>query len=322
MLKLFFILIGFLTFLTLRAQQVTNMKVTQEGDDVVITYDISSDKAGQTFDIKVECSADNGKTFSIFPKSLSGDLKGIKADNRKRIVWDVLSELEVLAGDHFVFQFVVNINNTTYANAGNTGSSKKTVSVTDIEGNVYNTVIIGTQIWMAENLKTTKYRNGTSIPNVTDATSWDNLTTPGYCWYNNDDANKSTYGALYNWHTVNTGKLAPTGWHVPTDTEWSTLTTFLGGESVAGGKLKETGTTHWISPNIGATNEIGFAALPGGDHGSNGAFGYDGVYGSWWSSTEDSSSGAWTRSMRNSLSGVYRFGSSKEYGFSVRCVKD
>ena len=125
------------------------------------------------------------------------------------------------------------------------------VVVQDIDGNNYLTVTIGTQIWMAENLRTTKYNDGTAIPLVTDNTTWANLTTPAYCWYNNDaKTNGSTYGALYNWYSVNTKKLCPTGWHVPNDTEWTTLTTYLGGTAVAGGKLKETGTAHWYSPNF------------------------------------------------------------------------
>ena len=117
------------------------------------------------------------------------------------------------------------------------------------------------------NLKTTKYNDGTSIPNVTNDTSWSNLTTGAYCWYNNDVSYKNPYGALYNWYAVNTGKLAPKGWHVPSDAEWTTLITYLGGESIAGGKLKEAGTTHWLSPNTEATNSTGFSALPGGRRG-------------------------------------------------------
>jgi len=142
-------------------------------------------------------------------------------------------------------------------------------AITDIDGNVYHAVTIGTQTWMVENLKVTKLNDGTSIPNVTALTAWNNLTTPGYCWYNNDIANKKLYGALYNWYNVSTGKLCPTGWHVPSVTEWTTLINYLGGESVAGGKLKETGTTHWVTPNTGATNTSGFTALPAGIRYSN-----------------------------------------------------
>ncbi len=156
-------------------------------------------------------------------------------------------------------------------------------TVTDIDGNVYHTVTIGTQVWLVENLKTTRYNDGTSIPLVTDSAAWSNADTSAYCWYNNDIANKNTYGALYNWFTVNTGKLAIAGWHIPTDAEWTTLTDYLGGESIAGGKLKETGTTHWRSPNAGATNESGFTALPGGHRDVNGTFSAMGDDGFWWS---------------------------------------
>ena len=196
-------------------------------------------------------------------------------------------------------------------------------TVKDVDGNVYHTVTIGTQVWMVENLKTTKYNDGTTIPLVTDSTAWPNLTTPGYCWYNNDEAAyKTTYGALYNWYTVNTGKLCPSGWHVPTDAEWTTLTTYLGGESVAGGKLKETGTTHWQSPNEGATNERGFNALPAGSRDYSGTFGYVGTNGYWWSSSEYTASNAWYRSLYYYNISVLRFYTNKHYGFSVRCLRD
>jgi uncharacterized protein (TIGR02145 family) len=199
----------------------------------------------------------------------------------------------------------------------------QTGTVTDIEGNTYKTIIIGTQEWMAENLKTTKYNDGTAIPNVTDATAWADLSTPAYCWYNNDAAtNKATYGALYNWYVINTGKLCSTGWHVPTDAEWSTLTTFLGGESVSGGKLKEIGKSHWNSPNTGADNSSGFSALPGGSCFDNGYFYYNGHNGYWWSSNESDTFNSWFRSMGSDISYVYRTDLEKKYGFSVRCVKD
>jgi len=149
----------------------------------------------------------------------------------------------------------------------------KAQTLKDIEGNVYPTVNIGTQVWMAENLKTTKYNDGMAMPLVSDNNAWEALKTPGYCWYNNDAAaNKNRFGALYNWYTVNTKKLCPAGWHVPNDKEWTTLRTYLGGEEIAGGKLKETGTTHWTSPNTDATNQTEFTALPGGGRRSNGEF--------------------------------------------------
>ena len=160
-------------------------------------------------------------------------------------------------------------------------------AVTDMDGNIYHTVSIGSQVWMVENLKTTKYRDGSNVPLVSNDIEWMRLTTPGYCWFDNDPATyKGTYGALYNWHAVNTGKLCPTGWHIPSDAEWMTLMNYLGGMSVAGGKLKETGTAHWDSPNTGATNETGFTALAGGCRGIDGYFILIEQRGAWWSVTE------------------------------------
>lgn len=220
----------------------------------------------------------------------------------------------------------INIAGTTFGDQVSFTSSTSGPTVTDVDGNIYKTVTIGTQVWLASNLKTTKLKDRTRIPLVTGNSAWANLTTSGYCWYSNDAAaNKNTYGALYNWYTVNTVKLCPAGWHVPTDPEWTTLTTFLGGEGVAGGKLKETGTGHWVSPNTGATNEIGFTALPGGYRGDNGTF-YDvGSYGGWWSSTAGGASSAWGRGLFHVNADVgrgYSGGSGKQDGFSVRCVRD
>src|SRR5690554_4857483 len=195
-------------------------------------------------------------------------------------------------------------------------------SITDIDGNTYKTVTIGTQTWMAENLKVTKYNDGIAIPNVTDNTAWRELATGALCDYANTPSNSETYGKLYNWHAVNTGKLCPTGWHVPSDAEWTVLTDYLGGESVAGGKLKETGTTHWASPNTGATNETGFTALPGGYRYFNGTFYNVGNYGTWWSATEFNAAGAWFRNVGYDYSDVLRYSNDKEVGFSVRCLRD
>jgi uncharacterized protein (TIGR02145 family) len=176
---------------------------------------------------------------------------------------------------------------------------------------------------MRENLKTIKYNDGTAIPLVTDGAAWAALSTPGYCWYNNDAATyKANFGALYNWYTVNTGKLCPSGWHVPSDTEWTTLTTYLGGESVAGGKLKQTGTTYWLSPNTGATNESGFTALPGSNRTDIGAFYSFGYNGNWWSTTVYSTTEAWYRNMNYSYRDVYRNYYPKIHGFSVRCLRN
>ena len=203
--------------------------------------------------------------------------------------------------------------------------------ITDRDNNAYSTVKIGNQAWMVQNLAVTQLNDGTNISNVTDNTAWAALTTPGYCWYNNDEATyKPTYGALYNWYAVNTGKLCPAGWHVPTDAEWHTLILYLDPaailaspeSSIAGGKLKETGTTHWSDPNTGATNESGFTALPGGNRGYDFTFKLIGNYGYWWSSTENSSQTVFSRLMDYGSAEVNRDIDDKEIGFSVRCVND
>jgi uncharacterized protein (TIGR02145 family) len=205
-------------------------------------------------------------------------------------------------------------------------------TVKDIDGNVYNTVKIGRQVWMVENLKTTHLDDGTEITIIIDDTEWNNLTTPGYCWYNNDEATyKSAYGALYNWYAVNTDNLCPTGWHVPSNTEWDILVHTLdrdaydnrGESTIAGGKLKETGLTHWNSPNP-ATNESGFTALPGGRRGTGlGGFIEINSNGWWHTSTDSDSTHAYSRNIRDWNTNIYKMsGGSKQVGFSVRCIKD
>ena len=200
-------------------------------------------------------------------------------------------------------------------------------TMSDGEGNVYKTVTIGSQVWIAENLRATKYNDGmTEVPKVTDPDDWEALSSPGYCWYENDSTTyNEDYGILYNWYTMadtNSYRLAPDGWHVPTDAEWNTLEEYLGGPDVAGGKLKEAGITHWSSPNTGATNETGFSVLPGGYRGNSGTFIDIGNYGCWWSATEGSAASSWYRSLDYNYANVYRNGSYKRYGFSVRCVRD
>ena len=200
-------------------------------------------------------------------------------------------------------------------------------SVKDIDDNEYKTVIVGSQTWMAENLKTTRYNDGDLISLVTDDAAWVSrdsvaLTNPSFYWYGNDPSNKNTYGALYNGYTVRTGKLCPSGWHVPADAEWSALTTYLGGEEVAGGKLKESGTKHWLDPNKGATNETGFTALPGGYRSMNGKFNYINGGSGWWSSTEYDPDHAWSRGMHSNTDHVSRGAGELPSGLYVRCVKD
>jgi len=205
-------------------------------------------------------------------------------------------------------------------------ATKTYETMTDQNGNIYKTITIGSQTWMAENLHVTSYRNGDPIPLVTNSANWIALTTGAYCNYaNTTDKDKiATYGSLYNWYTVADARnIAPAGWHVPSDAEWTTLTTYLGGESIVSGIMKEVGTTHWLSPNTNATNESGFTALPSGyrDYGA-GAFEGLGMDGSWWSSTATGTTGAWFRNLYYQRANCYRGDGSKKFGVTVRLVKD
>ena len=207
--------------------------------------------------------------------------------------------------------------------------------VTDYDGNYYFTVEIGSQCWMAQNLKVTHYRNGDPIPNVTNAGTWSGLSTGAYCEYGNNPANVETYGRLYNWYAVDDSRnIAPEGWHVATDDEWKQLEMYLGmsqaeTDSIGmrgtdeGGKLKEAGTIHWNPPNTGATNESGFSALPGSFRYSSGGFHSsigNGAY--FWCYTEHLIDCAWDRYLSNVNSQVGRGGQGKRAGISVRCVRD
>jgi len=196
--------------------------------------------------------------------------------------------------------------------------------VSDVDGNHYNAVIIGNQVWMASNLKTSRYIDRTVIPYVTDAAEWKSRTAPAYCWYNNDSATFSNpYGALYNWYTIETGNLCPIGWHVPAHEDWTDLINYLGGENIAGGKLKETATAHWLSPNTGATNESGFTAVPGGYRSYyDGNFDLSGTQSYYWSSTPLAAASVLFLAMFYNLNAVNISDFYKTMGMSVRCLLD
>jgi len=215
---------------------------------------------------------------------------------------------------------VVNEAGTTY---GSDMSFTTPGTITDAVGNEYNVVIIGAQMWIQENLKTTKFTDDTDIPLITDNIEWSALTTPGFCYYNNDEDNyRDLYGALYNWYAVNSGILCPAGWHVVSDGGWTVLTDYLGGENTAGGKLKEDHEEHWASPNTDATNETTFCALPGGYRDkTTGAFSEIGQNGYFWTSTESSPTGSWFRSLHYDNGSVSRDNNSKRSGYSVRCAE-
>jgi len=185
------------------------------------------------------------------------------------------------------------------------------------------TIQIGTQKWMSKNLDVAFYRNGDPIQQVTNPTDWAGLTTGAWCYYNNDPIQGNKYGKLYNWYAVNdTRGLAPQGWHIPSDAEWTTLSTTLGGAAVAGGKMKEPGTLNWIAPNTGADNSSSWAGLPGNYRGTNGYFYGIGDIGFWWSSSENSTTNAWARGLVFGSASLNSDNGVKQTGFSVRCLRD
>jgi len=234
-----------------------------------------------------------------------------------------LTELTI-STTYYVKAYAINSIGTGY---GNELSFTQMEPVADNDGNIYSIVTIGPQVWMGENLKTKTYNDGITIPIVSSGIEWANMSTPAYCWYsNNEQTYKATYGALYNWYAVSTGKLCPAGWHVPTDAEYTTLITYLGGDKIAGGKLKEAGTAHWATPNTGATNGTSFSALPGGGrynlYSEGGAFSDIGYYNYLWSATENTSGNAWSRDISYILNNVKKAEYSKKDGGSVRCIRN
>jgi len=227
--------------------------------------------------------------------------------------------------------YATNSEGTGY---GNTISFTAFDPVTDIDGNVYHIVKIGNQFWLAENLKTTRYRNGDQVPEVTGESAWNVLGTGAYCSYQNSTANAADYGYLYNWFAAADARgLAPEGWHIPTDAEWRTLELALGMTTEQangidwrgtdeGGKLKEEGSTHWSGTNTGATNETGFTALPGGARDADGSFtniGYEGLF---WTSSAANASNGWYRVLQAQYATIGRGVTLKKKGFSVRCIRD
>lgn len=223
---------------------------------------------------------------------------------------------------YYVRAYATNSVGTAYGNEIN--------FIVDIEGNVYNTVTIGSQVWLVQNLKVTKFNDGTAIPNVVVDIDWETQTAPGYCWYNNDEATyKSKFGALYNWYTVDVisngnKNIAPTGWHVPSDAEWIQLADYLGGVEIAGGKMKEAGTSIWVAPNTGATNESGFTALPASYRNVYGVYSANALYKSafWWGTGSIDASHTWYYNTNNTSVPLYRISFDKHAGFSIRCLKD
>ncbi len=284
-----------LRILNVHAQRVSNVTVAQEGQKLSIQYELIT--ASPT-EVGLYISENNGSTWSKVTQHLTGDMGPSVSGGSKQMVWDVLQARESLVGNAIVFKVKV-------------ASEIKSVK-------------IGNQVWMAENLNVAHYRNGDPIPTGLSNAQWESTTQGAYAIYNDDPANEKIYGKLYNWFAVNDSRgLCPAGWHVPSDAEWSTLETYLGGSDAAGGKLKSTsGWSGWKAPNTGATNSSGFNAFPGGYRNFNGKFSYLSNYGCWWSNSESDSNNALNRLLDYFYFNLYSYYNYKQDGFSVRCVKD
>lgn len=261
-------------------------------------------------------NSDNEEGFKIERKSGTDAYKLIATLNSNVMTYSDKSIVDPTNYMYRIFSYHQK-GNSTHSNEINLATI-----VTDVDGNKYTFVQIGQQVWMDKNLEVETYRNGDVIPQVTDAKEWAALKTGAWCYHSNNKANGVIYGKLYNWYAVNDPRgLAPKGWHIPSKAEWTTITTFLGGENVAGGKMKATGLSLWNSPNFGATNESGFSGLPGNTRYNNiGIFGDLGGFGIWWSAEE-----GWynvLQSNNEQLRTAFADNKNRESGYSVRCLKD
>jgi uncharacterized protein (TIGR02145 family) len=300
-------------------------------DTVLNAPDTSSINEIQVLSISNDTIYLSGGGFVKLPSGFDGDYSSLTnkptiPTNTSDLTNDsgfITSEVDSSTTNEIQELSVSLIGDTLYLSQSNyviiPGLSSANPPVSDIDGNGYDTVHIGTQIWMKSNLKTTHYNDGTPIQHVTDGTTWSGLTTGARVYYDNDSTtNAPVYGALYNWYAVETGKLCPSGWHVPTNAEWTVLTTFVGTEP--GNKLKEIGTSHWPSDS-GATDAVGFTALPGGRRLDSGSFDLP-DYGFWWSETPSNSNNSYCRFIFSGGNYVDTFSYDKRRGLSVRCLRD
>jgi len=264
----------------------------------------------------VEWSEDKNFGTSNSKEVYSGSVMG----NFEGIISDLTPNTK-----YYFKAYAYNSVGTSYGSTKNfTTLQASAGGVIDIDGNLYDTVVIGTQTWLVQNLKVSRLNDCTNIALVIGETDWANQTASAYCWFDNDESSyKNTYGAMYNWFAVNTGKLCPEGWHVPSHAEWVTLVNYASGDTIAGGKLKETGTDHWGPPNIGATNEFGFTARGGGQRSGNDGFYYlRNETGYWWSTKEEDPDDAWSWVINSDVAVILNQIGYKKDAYSVRCIKD
>ena len=280
------------------SQSIENVDFRAEGKTIVVTYDFFHSKTDTAINVELVFKDQQGGVIN--PKTISGDIKYVKPGESKRIVWDILSDGISLSGKY-----------------------KAEVSIQKYLPMNFKSVKIGNQVWMSENLNVDRFRNGDIIPEAITAEEWiaaGNSEMPAWCYYDNEPANVDKYGKLYNWYAVNDRRgLAPIGWHLPRDEEWKALSTFLGGENIAGNKMKS--PAGWYT-NGKRNNRSGFTGLPGGFRHSYGHFSLVGSTGYWWSASEYDAKTAWNRDLGCTNSNLYRDYDAKDYGFSVRCVKD
>ena len=297
------------------AQSIENIRIESDYRKVRLTYDLLQGNGnGLPMDVSVVFRTASGR--SIVPSKMLGDYLQVFPGREKVLEWDAYGELCDFSGELYAEFSLI----TKKFKCGQD-------VVEDVNGNSYNTVQIGTQCWTQSNLKVSKYGNGDNIPTRLVNSAWQNTTSGAYAIYNNDPVNDGLYGKLYNHYAVTDSRgLCPTGWHVPTDGEWTTLVNHLGGSDEEGGALKSTAMQPtlggWQSPNTGATNSSGFTALPGGRRGYYGGFGSMAGDGCWWSSSILSGASAWNRTLGNDSSGINRSSGDRADGFSVRCCRD
>jgi uncharacterized protein (TIGR02145 family) len=293
---------------------------TLESPYITIFSPTSSDHwmGGETHSITYADNITENVNITLFKTNVLNLTIANNISSNGQFDWTIPDNIEY-GSDYHVRIFSVNDNTIIGISEDFKASEKPGASSNfDFDDITYTTKKIGKQWWMAENLKTSKYKTGTDIPFVNN-TTWNNLTTPAYCNYGSVP-NNTVYGALYNWYAVNTGNLCPSGWHVPTEDDWQELSEYLGGDAIAGGKLKETGTSHWNTPNTGATDEVGFTGRPGGYQLTS--IVTIGTYGGWWSSAEHDINNALVISMNYNNTYLNSNYNSKKSGSSIRCIRD